>query len=385
MQERYGVPHACCRAPPSDLRTPSVDAGRGGFVLSGVQPAYRRFPATFLLCGTLVGTFGLQLLFGASDGDALAYMGATTPTFWEDRAWWTLCSATLLHFGPLHLLANLYFTWMIGRALEVGLGGARMLLVFFVGGLTGNLASVTFLPDALSAGASGGAWGLLLSILVLLLFAPLREGTLIRGGPVGPVLRLVGLNALISFVPGVNGLAHFGGGLGGALAIVLSRYVRLPWGLVAGALWVLHVGSLGYAVLDGHPWDPVGPLQPTELLDGRVRLLAPEVGWTEAGDLAQTTEPARHGFGGRVDWIGETVDPASVFAELERSAGGPVEVLPCPDTCRAGRVEVSGVSHSFAVHALESSTVMVSWTLRPELDDTWVAESLASVEVSGVP
>lgn len=335
-----------------------------------------------LLGATLVLAFALQALFGATSGPALAQMGATTPWFWEEGQFWSLFSASLLHIGLLHLLANLYFVWMIGRALEVGIGGSRMLLVFFGGAITGNVLSVGLNPGVLSAGASGGGWGLMVAVLVLLVFEPLRRGTRIRGGPLGPVLRLVGLNALISFIPGVNALAHFGGGLGGALAVVVTRYLRVPWAPVAGLAWGTHVLALAFAIGIGHPWSLFGPLEPVELLDGRVEVLSPGIPFDDDGDqVATSREPARYGVIGQVTWVGEALDPDAAYAEIEQMVESQALPVPCPGACRAGRVQLDSMEHWFSVRSDAHATVATHWTVRDDLPKDWVAEAVTGTRL----
>ena len=96
-----------------------------------------------------------------------------------------------------------------------------------VGGLVGSGLSVVVLPDYVSAGASGGAWGLMIALFLLLQFPFMRQGTRIRGAPVGPLLQLIGLNAVFSLLPGVNGLAHFGGGVGGVRWAAIDPFCKL--------------------------------------------------------------------------------------------------------------------------------------------------------------
>lgn len=287
------------------------------------------------LSATLVGVYALQWAFGATDGLGLVHMGATSPVFWERLHVWTVFSSTLLHIGVLHLLANTYFTYVVGGLLERVIGPWRMLLVFFAGGTVGSLLSVVLLSDTVSAGASGGAWGLMIAMLLLLLSPWLRVGTRLRAGPVGPLLRLIGLNAVLSFLPGINGLAHLGGGLGGAMAVVITARGGRIWAVPAGLAYLVHLGALAVAVFVGRPWalGDVGPVERRTVLDGYVSLELPI-----AMETADTPEGLAT-LGGSVDW-----DPLTVSIELARFdeppwAGIASQAVPCPGNCQARRAQ----------------------------------------------
>lgn len=299
-------------------------------------------PITTLLTATLCIVFGLQVLFGATEGIGVIRMGATTPGFWDYGEYWTLLSSTLIHIGLLHLLANAYFTWQIGGVLERGIGGARMLIVFFVGGITGSLLSVSLVGDVVSAGASGGAWALMLALLALLTVPALRRNTRVVGGPVGPILQLIGLNALISLLPGINGLAHLGGGIGGVLALALT-VVRIPHWPAAAVLYIAHLGALGWAIFNGTPWDPwaVHTLSPQTFEHGRAVSQTPE-GLTLVTDEDGTTSIGgdRLGYTFFHMVLEEPANPEALVRIVSSSREVSFDPVPCEGPCLAGTAEL---------------------------------------------
>lgn len=216
-------------------------------------------PASWTLAAVLAAVFVAQLAFGATSIPGIVQMGATYPGLIEDGAWWALLSSTLLHLGYLHIAANAAFVAIVGSRVEAVVGSARMLVIFFVGGTCGSVLSVWLNPDVVSAGASGGAWGLMLAELGLIGMPALRGG---RPAPAtwSESLQLVGINGVLSVLPGINGLAHLGGGVGGWVALVLSVVGGWFWALVATGLAVLHGGALGYAMSIGQPWRGWPPL-----------------------------------------------------------------------------------------------------------------------------
>ena len=209
-------------------------------------------PVSLTLALVLLAIFGVQLLIGGTEG-GMARMGATHPSTMAWGHWWLLGSSTLIHFGVVHALFNAMFVAWVGSHVEVTVGPWRMLTVFFVGGLAGSVLSVLVRPDAIGAGASGGAWGLMIAELLLVSFAGLRQGHPPTSTP-GELIRLVALNGFISVLPGIGGLAHLGGGIGGGLALVVSAVGGAAWAVPALVLVVAHGACLYLALSTGQPW-----------------------------------------------------------------------------------------------------------------------------------
>lgn len=73
--------------------------------------------------------------------------------------WWRLATAPLLHGGLLHLLFNGLALLSLGRTVEALGHRAFASSVFVASALAGGLASMVWLPDVTSVGASGGLMG----------------------------------------------------------------------------------------------------------------------------------------------------------------------------------------------------------------------------------
>ena len=90
--------------------------------------------------------------------------------------WWRLFTAMFLHFGLAHIASNMLSLYLLGRPCETVLGHVRMLILYLVSGVAGNVLtliadlyengfdprSMTVTTDnfAVSAGASGAIFGL---------------------------------------------------------------------------------------------------------------------------------------------------------------------------------------------------------------------------------
>lgn len=145
--------------------------------------------------------------------------------------WWRLITAGFLHIGPLHVAANMFALWVLGRDLELVLGRLRYSLLYGVSLLGGSVAVVLFGdPDRPVAGASGAVFGLMGALLVVLRRLQLSQG---------PVLLIIGINVVLSFtIPGLSLLGHLGGLVTGVLVAVALVHGPARSRPVAGLLAV---------------------------------------------------------------------------------------------------------------------------------------------------
>jgi rhomboid protease GluP len=200
---------------------------------------------------TLVALSITLFLGSSSDVGVLFRDGAMVRSLVRGGEWWRLVSAMFIHVGGIHLL-NLIGLWLIGRLAEDLFGGSRTLVIFGLAGLAGCVASYFASPAGISAGASGGMFGLLGAVFV--------ETTLhrdrYRGWPRGMwgslVLVTVAQVAIGFLYTFIDQWAHGGGLLAGALlGALLSPNVR--WhriGLhVSRVLAVAFVGVAGFAAV----------------------------------------------------------------------------------------------------------------------------------------
>ena len=155
--------------------------------------------------------------------------------------WWRLLTSAFQHFGPMHLLLNMYMLWILGLGIERSIGHARFLGLYLLSALGGSVAVMYFDQNALTAGASGAIFGLMGAYAIV--------AVAMRLDAKGIGLLLV-LNVGVSFlIPGISLAAHLGGLAVGAVAalvlVVLPR--RLPTRAGRGTREV--VSWLGYVVV----------------------------------------------------------------------------------------------------------------------------------------
>lgn len=131
-----------------------------------------------------------------------------------------LLTSMFVHASIVHLAGNMIFLLIFGLRGEELFSLPEYLLIYFVGGLTGNLLSLVFLPlDVPSVGASGA------------IFAMFGGATIYARRTVGQSILGALIYAFFLFFlsagPGVNILAHLGGlGMGLLIGYVLSMKRR---------------------------------------------------------------------------------------------------------------------------------------------------------------
>jgi membrane associated rhomboid family serine protease len=158
----------------------------------------------------------------------------TQPAGVADGEYYRLLTSMFLHYGPLHLVMNMWALWILGRSLEGVLGPIRFLALYMVAGLGGSVAAYLFTPASATAGASGAIFGLFAALFVVM-----RR----LGRDTSSVLPVLLINIAISFAPGISLAGHLGGLVTGAVVASALAYAprkRRNW-VVAGTIVALIV------------------------------------------------------------------------------------------------------------------------------------------------
>jgi rhomboid protease GluP len=180
-------------------------------------------PLVLVLIALNVVMFGWQIAAGAlADEESIVAAGALVRERVLAGEVWRLISATFLHGGIDHLLGNALVLYIVGMAVEHGLGLVRTAFVYFASGAAGWALSLTMSPGP-SVGASGAIFGLLASVVVML--HRHRDRFHVRDKRIGVVLALwAGYQVVTGFLsPYIDNFAHIGGLAGGALATLSVR------------------------------------------------------------------------------------------------------------------------------------------------------------------
>jgi membrane associated rhomboid family serine protease len=216
------VGHQCPECVAEGKRTTRTARTTFGGTLAG-----RAGRVTTVLIGLNLAVFVLSLVVagGAAIGGGSLFGGSTVLHLYGGvfgygialGEYHRLLTAMFLHFGPLHLLLNMYALWMLGRYLEAEVGRLRFAGLYLLAGFGGNVAVYLFAdPRQLSAGASTAVFGLFAALFVLL--RRLRRDT-------SQIVVVLVINLVLTFtVPGISIAGHLGGMVTGALLGVGLAY-----------------------------------------------------------------------------------------------------------------------------------------------------------------
>ncbi|MEJ8776531.1 rhomboid family intramembrane serine protease [Pseudogracilibacillus sp. ICA-222130] len=191
----------------------------------------------FLLLNLCVFLF-IENNGGSMNQDVLIKYGAKYNEAILEGEWWRLFTAAFIHIGFIHFFINMLALYYIGQFVERIYGSKSFFIIYFLALFLGNMASFVF-TDAISAGASGGIFGL---FGALLYFGTKYRELFIR--TIGnQFMFLLIVNIILGIiVPQIDIGAHIGGLIGGFLAAMMAtlpykKSVRLQ--IVSFSLYVL--------------------------------------------------------------------------------------------------------------------------------------------------
>lgn len=177
--------------------------------------------ATSLAC---LVVFFLQMRGGSVDVATMVRFGAKAGPLLHDLGeWWRLLTANFVHRDWLHIGFNLFVLFHFGAALENAYRPLDFMLILLAAALGTTVLSYA-MTDAVSAGASGMAYGMLGGAMAFGLqyrrILPERYRAVLGGAVVPTVLVFLYIGWTSS---GVDNWGHVGGLLAGAVATTLQR------------------------------------------------------------------------------------------------------------------------------------------------------------------
>jgi rhomboid protease GluP len=203
----------------------------GGFQSAGTPPPAsvrismpNSIPyVTYTIIGLTTAVYILQVvsvwLFGyandAAQMDWLELYGSKINEFIRAGELWRFLTPILLHASIPHILFNMYALVIFGPTLERYFGRWRFLLLYILGGFTGNVMSF-LLSSGYSVGASTAIFGLIGAEGVFLFQNRQLFGGHFRSA-IGNIVFIVVVNLLLDLTPGIDIWGHIGGLFGGLI------------------------------------------------------------------------------------------------------------------------------------------------------------------------
>jgi rhomboid protease GluP len=140
--------------------------------------------------------------------------------------WWRLITAGFLHGNIFHILMNSWVLFDLGAEVELIYGTSRLIVFYFVSTITGFWLS-SHVGFHVSVGSSAGIFGLIGAMLAFGVTDKSSLGLMVKSVYGRWLIYCV----VLSFLPGVDFLAHAGGFAGGFIAgwLASTPRARLMW------------------------------------------------------------------------------------------------------------------------------------------------------------
>lgn len=137
--------------------------------LSKNKPFYKSITNILVIVILLCFIFNLCInkedaLIGVNPHDMIQ-IGALSHT----TPFWTFLSSLFIHVSFSHFVINIIMLWLIGHVIEEEYNIVYYLIIFFVGGLLGNMFEFFINENAVISGASGSVYALLGAFAALLI------------------------------------------------------------------------------------------------------------------------------------------------------------------------------------------------------------------------
>lgn len=135
---------------------------------------------------------------------------------------WTILTSMFVHAGFWHIFANMLTLFFFGNYLSRLVGQGRFLIVYFGGGILGNVLFIILAPPlSIAVGASGAVFALAGALVVMRPKLPVFVFPI--PAPIPLWVAVIGGFLILSFLPFVAWQAHLGGLVLGLIAGYIFR------------------------------------------------------------------------------------------------------------------------------------------------------------------
>src|SRR4030042_5053081 len=129
------------------------------------MPDSQKFKPTYILIALNIAFYVYTSVAGGNfletSGDMIWQYGQVNGFIIYNGWYWQLLTSMFVHASIAHLAGNMLFLFIFGLRGEEMFSLPEYVLIYLLGGLTGNLLSLVFLPlNVPSAGASGAIFAM---------------------------------------------------------------------------------------------------------------------------------------------------------------------------------------------------------------------------------
>ena len=190
---------------------------------------FRKEPATIILVVLNVLVFLAVEFTGFSQDTVhmLDWGAAYTPCIVEEGENYRIFTSMFLHFGIEHLINNMLVLFVLGSRLERVIGSLRFAVIYFLGGIAGNVVSLLYDLKQGEAAVSAGASGAVFAVMGGMILVVLCNKGRLEDLSMRQILVLAVFSLYFGFTSsGVDNAAHLGGFLAGFILAVIVYHPR---------------------------------------------------------------------------------------------------------------------------------------------------------------
>lgn len=197
--------------------------------MEDIRQELKKEPITaVMLILNLIVFFAVDLTGGSQNIEHMINCGAAyTPLILENREWYRIFTCMFLHFGMAHLVNNMLVLFVLGGRLERTVGKVRFLLIYILGGISGNLCSIILDLKTMDYAVSAGASGAVFAVMGAMIYVLLRRKGRVEDVTARQMVIMAAFSLYFGFTSsGVDNAAHIGGILSGFLLALLLYHPR---------------------------------------------------------------------------------------------------------------------------------------------------------------
>lgn len=190
----------------------------------------KKEPITALLIFFNLLVFMITEITGSSlDTAHMVKCGASfAPYIVEEGQIYRIFTCMFLHFGMTHLANNMVVLFVLGQRLEPVLGKIRFLLVYFLGGIGGNIISLYLEIKRRDLTVSAGASGAVFTLMGGMIYVLIRHKGRVKDLTARKIMIMVFFSLYFGFTSsGVDNAAHIGGLICGFLVTAVVYHPRM--------------------------------------------------------------------------------------------------------------------------------------------------------------
>lgn len=138
-------------------------------------PNFKQVPMTYIFVGINIIVYIITEICGDTlNAEYMISVGAMNPTMvLHYHQWYRFVSAIFLHFGPIHLLNNIFMLFVFGQVFEKEVTSRRFAVIYISSGILASFCSFVFMlltyQNNTSAGASGAIFSIIGGIVAIVL------------------------------------------------------------------------------------------------------------------------------------------------------------------------------------------------------------------------